>query len=90
MTRKEQRKNMIAAIKDAADWGDNGAIQTAVDIIEHEINSEDINLGEIRKWLNHIKECCITNHSQQERNHHAFNMVCDYALLIGEQYDPMY
>lgn len=89
MTRKEQRQQVIRNIKEAADWGDDGAIQNVVELIEHEIDSNDIDLQMVRKCLRSIKELCVRNHSQNERNRHAFNMACEYALLIGDQYDPM-
>lgn len=88
MTRKELRKQTADNIRQVADFGDNGAIQAAVELIRDAIKEGD--MDEVEKWLKHIEECCVSANSTNTRNYHAMEMMYHFALAIGEKYDPMY
>ena len=88
MTRKELRRQLADNIKSSADFGDNGAIQCEVSLIRDYIAKGDMNSVEER--LKSIEECCMLNACRNMQNYHAFTMMYNLALLIGEKYDPMY
>lgn len=94
MTRKQFRTDVAKSIKECTDFSDNGAIQSYVSLIRHELGEltfdGKINTDTIHEYLNGIEECCIHNHATMMQNYHAFEMMHHFALCVGEKYDPMY
>lgn len=88
MTRKEFRTQVVNNIKEIADFGDNGAIQSNVSLIRHYLEKGELN--KIEERLKAIEQCCKSNHSKNMQSFHAFEMLRHFALAIGEKYDPMY
>lgn len=88
ITRKQFREQIANNIKEVADFGDNGAIQCCVSLIRDYL--KEGNLDEVENQLKHIEECCVHNHARSMQSFHAFEMMRNFALAIGEKYDPMY
>lgn len=87
-TRKDVREQTANNIKEIADFSDNGAIQSNVDLIRDYLKKGE--LDKVEERLKAIEECCVANYSKTMQSFHAFEMMRHFALAIGEKYDPMY